>query len=575
MFNKLGPANIDLNNCNSSYLSVGSILTASILVCLPVLLYGVPSGNDLPQHYQFAQTVFDNLKSSDYYAGWTSSTNGGYGDVGLRFYPPLAYYVLAGFRGIAGNWGLASFLTFTFWFFVGGTGVYFLSREWFSENASLFGALVYMIMPYHVNEIYNAFTYAEFAASSILPFCFLFVTRVVRGGRSADVILLAASYALLILTHLPVAVITSIALLVYAVVSLEKTDRLRAIARLGVSVVVGLCASSFYWLRMVTELDFVNHTASQFTDSAYDFRSNFVLSFLYSSVNDESRSLWFCDLMLLASALFLIPGSIIFLKKADSSLRRQLTPIFVILILGIFMATPLSIPVWEHFATLQRIQFPWRWLCLVSLAGAAISAAGVSSLTSISDHYRRPVLLIVAGLSIAAGTFTAAQIIRPARYIPQTEFSVLMSRIATNESFECWMPVWANKKALAVREKVTGIDRQAAIEAWRPTERAVSFEAGNEQTARFATFWYPRWRAEVNGSPVELSRDENGAILIPIPAEKAVVKLWFQETPAFYISSWASGAAWIVILLVLGLGWLRRVHLRTKQPLFAHEEFSS
>ena len=69
MFNKLGPANIDLNNCNSSYLSVGSILTASILVCLPVLLYGVPSGNDLPQHYQFAQTVFDNLKSSDYYAG--------------------------------------------------------------------------------------------------------------------------------------------------------------------------------------------------------------------------------------------------------------------------------------------------------------------------------------------------------------------------------------------------------------------------------------------------------------------------------------------------------------------------
>src|SRR5262249_16245863 len=153
------------------------------LITLPVLLFGVPKGNDLPQHYQFAVTFYDGAKEGIFFPSWSADVNSGFGDVGVRFYPPLSYYILDFFRGLLGNWFYARVSTFCFWFFLGGAGVYFWAREWFSQTASLAAAIAYIFIPYHANEIYNAFTYAEFAAAAILPFCFLFVTRVCNRGR--------------------------------------------------------------------------------------------------------------------------------------------------------------------------------------------------------------------------------------------------------------------------------------------------------------------------------------------------------------------------------------------------------
>ena len=53
---------------------------------------------------------------------------------------------------------------------------------------------------------------AEFAGAAVLPFAFLFVERVCRHRRRQDIAGLAVSFALLLLTHLPLAIIGSIAL---------------------------------------------------------------------------------------------------------------------------------------------------------------------------------------------------------------------------------------------------------------------------------------------------------------------------------------------------------------------------
>ena len=65
-------------------------------------------------------------------------------------------------------------------------------------NASLFGAAVYTIAPYHVNQIYNAFTYAEFAAAGVLPFCFLFAERICKRRDWISSVGFAISFALLL-----------------------------------------------------------------------------------------------------------------------------------------------------------------------------------------------------------------------------------------------------------------------------------------------------------------------------------------------------------------------------------------
>ena len=78
------------------------IFLISGLMVLPIYWLGIPRGNDLPQHYQFALTFQESLQNGIFYPSWSAASNFGYGDVGIRFYPPLAYYVLVFFEWITG-----------------------------------------------------------------------------------------------------------------------------------------------------------------------------------------------------------------------------------------------------------------------------------------------------------------------------------------------------------------------------------------------------------------------------------------------------------------------------------------
>ena len=543
-----------MNNYHKSdvkrkYLNLGILFLTSVTIVTPIIFYGIPSGSDTPQHYQFAITFFNSLQAGNLYPGWADATNSGYGDVGIRFYPPLAYYVMVGFRYLAGSWYDASILTFTFWFFLSGIGMYYWCREWFSENASLAAAVVYIFMPYHANQIYNASTYAEFAASSILPFCFLFVTRVCRSGKIIDVIGLAVFYSFLVLTHLPLTVIGSIGLLIYSVFSLEKSKLFSTLLKLSSAVFLGVLASSFYWIKMVSELDFVKHTTTKFTANEYDFHSNFLCSFLYGLFSEEHfRSSWFCDSMLLVSAGVFVPCAIIFYKFSKEISQQKLFNVSILLIFSIFIATPLSVVVWENCSLLEKIQFPWRWLAITSMTGAFFVAAGYNGLLNLFLTKARPIVLLTVGLIAICIAFTFGKVIRQSNQMPREDFALQTKYLVNARSYECWWTTWSNKEGLNSLQKVAVNDRSAQIVAWKQGEREIIFSEGIPAVARIATFYYPHWQATVNGQPTKLGLDENGVILLPLPTGTANVHIWFQEPDSTLIFSYISLCSWLIML---------------------------
>src|SRR5437588_9661638 len=82
----------------------------------------------------------------------------------------------------------------------------------------MWAGILYALAPYRLNEVYQASLLSEYAACSILPFAFAFVERICRKKSKYDVFGLAGSYGLLILTHLPLTVIGSLSLALYALV---------------------------------------------------------------------------------------------------------------------------------------------------------------------------------------------------------------------------------------------------------------------------------------------------------------------------------------------------------------------
>src|ERR1043166_9946855 len=101
-------------------------------------------------------------------------------------------------------------------------------------------AVFYALAPYHLNQLFQATMLAEWAGSAVLPFVFGFVDRVCKQGRPRDVAGLAFTYGLLLFTHLPLAVIGSMALLVYALVRIESPGKLLKLAKLSFGVVLGV-----------------------------------------------------------------------------------------------------------------------------------------------------------------------------------------------------------------------------------------------------------------------------------------------------------------------------------------------
>src|SRR5258707_262786 len=268
------------------------VAIAGVVVLLPIIILGIPNGADLPNHLRFAQPFYESIQSGHWHPGWLAESNNGFGDPRFRFYPPGLYYLLAIARILTGNWYAGSVAAFTLLSIAGGLGGYFWARAFSSPKIAMWAGLLYAIAPYHLNELYQASLLSEYAACAILPFTFAFTERVCRERRVSDVAGLAATYAALVLTHLPLAVIGSISLLIYAALRIEREKFLSTVIRFAVGFGLGLAASAFFWTTMLAELPWIKGNSSE-PNVYYDYRANF----LFSPAALTNRNTWYANIL--------------------------------------------------------------------------------------------------------------------------------------------------------------------------------------------------------------------------------------------------------------------------------------
>jgi 4-amino-4-deoxy-L-arabinose transferase-like glycosyltransferase len=433
--------------------------------------YGITTGNDFYQHFQFAQSIRDSIVSGEIYPSFSASPNFGLGDIALRFYPPLGYYLLAFAFLISGSWYYAGQAVFWLVFFAGGLGVYLLAREEFSAEHSLLAAGLYIFVPYHLNEIYNNFLFAEFVATAVLPFCFLYITRICRGGGIGPVLGLGVSYALLVLSHLPLTVLGSIAFLLYGLLLLKKENMVRQLFALSGSVFIGLVLSSFYWVRMVREMEWVKHSQAAYFADTFSFGRNFLLKPTnWTNFQDDVLSLWFADMMLAAVVLLVVPTIVQFIRDRGS-LSKATKALGALFLFSVFMTTPLSGFLWSLLPFLQKVQFPWRWMAIISVTGAVFAVPGIVSAAEAMKRSRNVLIPAGLGLVLLGFAFMAAFVVKQAVFVPKDDFEKQSASIGGSPSYEGWWPVWAQTPALARKEGVTVPGRQWSIEYWNPADR--------------------------------------------------------------------------------------------------------
>ncbi len=533
--------------------SILCVIAVSVAILAPALIFGVPSNLDLTNHFRFALPFHDAVSAGNLYPGWLAESNSGYGDPSFRFYPPGLYYLLSLFRVLTGDWYAGTLASFTLLSVAGSLGIYFWARTILSEAVAMWAAIFYALMPYHVNQFYQAVLLAEYAGAAVLPLALAFADRVCTRRRAIDVAWLGFAYAVLVLTHLPLTIIGSLALFVYVVARAETSNRLKTLGRFFAAILLGLAASGFYWVRMVMELGWISINVPN-SSSAIDYRNEF----LFSAFSPDNLNVWWMNILAILTLLMIAPA--VALARQVASIRG-LKAVNVLFAASLLMSIPVSYPLWKVVPPLQQTQFPWRWLVMVSICASIIGASAMPFWIKLKDNNRRPTRLVVLGLVLISVSFTLSHTVREAVFLSQPQFRTLLNTVRGSESVDLWFPVWATGRPTKMDRQVQAGDRPISIEHWQPEQRAFQLAPGETREARIRTFYYPHWEASANGKPLSTRPADDGALIIEIPAEAAVVTLVFREPVSSKLSRVLSLLGAMAIVAVGSFGWLKTVRV--------------
>ena len=376
---------------------------------------------------------------------------------------------------------------------------------------------------------------AEWAGSAVLPFVFGFVDRVCERGRRKDVAGLAATYGLLLFTHLPLAVIGSMALVVY---SLVKVREPRKLAKLAVGGALGLSVSAIYWVTMVSEVGWIGVNNVQ-RDPSVDYRVNFLLS----TFSPDNLNVWWMNIIALMTLMLFAPALLLLKKTTVGVALRGHPPVIVLTLFALFMALPLSRPIWSVLKPLQETQFPWRWMILISMGGSILAAAGLPLL---SNAIRAKRILVLGAMAIAVA-FTLSHIVREAQYFPPQKFETMVTDVRGSSCVNYWYPIWAHSDARKMTTEVEANNRTVTVNFWNPEHRKFSVAAGPATEARVRTFYYPHWTATNETGILQTRPDQDGALLISLPQNATTVDLDFREPRKTKISTMSSLSGLIII----------------------------
>src|SRR3984957_2240482 len=161
----------------SSIARVSLLAGASLLVVLPFLWWGIPSGHDFEFHMFSWMEVLGQWKQGILYPRWAALAHWGYGEARFLFYPPASWTLGAALGAIL-PWtlvpGTYCWLAIT----LAAASMYRLARECLDPADALFAAIFYALNPYHLLIVYWRSAYAELLAAALLPLLVLCLLRV-------------------------------------------------------------------------------------------------------------------------------------------------------------------------------------------------------------------------------------------------------------------------------------------------------------------------------------------------------------------------------------------------------------
>jgi hypothetical protein len=491
---------------------------------------------------------------------WAPDLGNGHGLPLFNYYPPLPYYAGDALHRLGLSYLDAVDALYVIGLAGAGLSMFLLGRRLWGDAGGIVSGVAYVYAPYLALDSYMRGALAELWALAAVPALLWALHALISSGKARYVPLAALFGALLLLSHNLVAVIVAPLVAVW-IAGLLYVHRDSGVARpLALTAGAGAWAfglAAFFTLPVLFEGDLVQ--LDNLSRGVFHYSNHFVspgdllfersddYGFLVGARGDTPVQTGWAHLALAAAAL---PAAALLVRAGRRVEAFAVGAFAAAFATGAFMSTAASKPVWDAFDPLRFLQFPWRYVGLVSLASAAMAGAWLALLRG------RP----AAQLALAAGLVALLIGLNQTFFDPLLRFDYSDDDVLTGERFAFYqggsisdyLPE-AAEEAPPLADAPSRIVRgDARIEA--PVQESdrlrLRVDAGTPATVEASVFDFPNWRVRVDGERVaHEASGPYGLITFDLPAGGHDVELRLEDTAVRTAGNWLSLASWLALVL--------------------------
>ena len=516
------------------------------------------STHDMAAHFGVMESFDKMLRAGIAYPRWLADMNRGYGSATTNYYPPGFYYLTSLVNLVFGNWVNTLFAISVLVLAGSGLAFYQLSRLFAGKAASIVGSLVYMLLPYHLLDLYWRGALPEYVSFAIMPLCFYFAFKVGAEGRGRDYAGLAITHALFLMTELPIGYLATYVMAFYAIAWGIKERRVMAPIRIAAGLGLGLTVSAIYWLPAALEQQY----AFEWATALFPYHKTYITLLEGKEAFDSLINATFVfQVVMLAAAIFVLrhkPRSadgpeLKGEKRSDRIIQGNLW--ILMAVVTTFMATSFSIYISKLIPKIQVANPAWRWLALAALFTALVLAFALEHVRPDRQDptWRIWTLRGVLAASVAMNlVLSAKSVVLAALDNP----SLSMSTIGIETAYTPRGSTPPDKMPdvpLAWIERAPGT---AEVRLWEPEQREIwTDSAGGD--LKLKTYNFQGWTARIDGRAADVLRDFNGLQTISLPPGQHKVEVRFEDTPPRQAGRAISCAGILVVCSLWVGGYLR------------------
>src|SRR4051812_33976311 len=517
----------------------------------------------------------------------------GYGTPLLNLYSPAVYYIIALFHQTGLGWVNATKASMAFFMLFSGIAAYGYASDFLSRRGALLASVVYVYVPYHLVNAYYRGDLPEFFAMGWFPALLWAFGRIVRPGslrsRLPFVVAAALCYAGLILTHNLSAYIYTGILVTYCAFLLLRglverqwgiVGAIRPACLLLGATLLAYAMTAYLSLPAIFEksdiqlegLLYVSH--SDHFPSLKDIMPNRIIH-IYGIIFPESPEYAYkMGLVQVALGGLGALVALLFYKRFPFRARGEAVISVVVFCISFWFTRPDSLWAWDTIPLLPFAQFPWRFLLLMALPTSVLTGFLVDVFPERPQRFVLPVLIVFTLLTNTLGLrpIMANTVEGDINDADATRFELMYHLLGTTVAGE-YVPRWVKDKPFISPEALSIALGQDAPDVHVPTsDRGIEVHRTLKQTneQRFDvnapaagrivlnTAYFPGWRAEVNGQPIDLGiTSPEGLIAVQVPAGPSNVRILFENTPVRSQGEMISLIALVICLALLAIAWVR------------------